>query len=99
MYLGIGDMRHSVELIEYINPPGGQIPLDERNAVGASHLGIIVDDLEALYADLLGKGVQFLGPPVVRPDRTLYARKVCYLQDPDGIWLEFSEGSPELRYS
>ena len=58
VYLGIGDMRHSVELIEYINPPGGQLPLAERNAVGAAHLGIIVDDLEALYADLLGKGVK-----------------------------------------
>ena len=85
-------------MIEYINPPGGKISPTERNAVGAAHLGIIVDDLEALYTELSGKGVESVGPPVVRPDRTLYARKVCYLQDPDGNWLEFREGSPELRY-
>ena len=98
VYLGTGDMRHSIELIEYINPPGGKISPTERNDVGAAHLGIIVDDLEALYADLSSKGVEFVGPPVVRPDRTLYARKVCYRLDPDGNWLEFLEGSPELRY-
>ena len=99
VYLGTGDLWHSVELIQYINPRGDTISPTERNSVGAAHLGIIVDDLEALYEDLSSKGVEFIGPPVLRPDRTLYARKVCYLKDPDGNWLEFLEGSPELRYS
>lgn len=98
VYLGAGDMRHSVELIEYINPPGKKISPVERNDVGATHLGIIVDDLDGVYQELSAKGVEFVGPPVTRPDRTLYARKVVYLQDPDGNWLEFLSGSPELRY-
>ena len=90
-------MRHSVELIEYINPPGSKVSPIERNAVGAAHLGIIVDDLEALYADLSSKGVEFVGPQVVRPDHTLYACNICYRHDPDGNRLESLEGSPELR--
>lgn len=98
VYLGTGDLKHSVELIQYINPPGGKISPTERNAVGACHLGIVVDDLDAVYEDLSGKGAQFLGPPVVR-ESNIYGRKVVYLQDPDGNWLELLEGSPVLRFA
>ena len=98
VYLGTGDMKHSVELIQYLNPPGGTIAPTNRNDVGATHLGIIVDDLEALYQDLSAKGVKFLCPPVDRPER-IYGRKVSYLQDPDGNWLEFLEGAPVFQFS
>ena len=98
IYLGTGDLKHSVELIQYLNPPGGKIAPTNRNDVGSSHLGIVVDDLDAIYEELSAKGVQFLGPPVSRPD-TIYGRKVCYLQDPDGNWLEMLEGSPILRFA
>ena len=47
IYLGSGDMRHSVELIQYLNPPGTTVAMPERHQVGASHLGVIVDDLNA----------------------------------------------------
>ena len=36
VYLGMGDMRHSVELIQYLNPTGGNRALPERNEVGAT---------------------------------------------------------------
>ncbi len=98
VYLGTGDLKHSVELIQYLNPPGGKIAPTNRNDVGSTHLGIIVDDVDSLYRDLSARGVQFVGPPAVRPETTVYARKVCYLQDPDGNWLEFLEGAPVLRY-
>ena len=98
VYLGTGDLKHSVELIQYLNPPGGKISPTERNAVGACHLGIVVDDLDAVYEELSSKGAKFLGPPVVR-ESNIYARKVVYLQDPDGNWLELLEGSPVLRFA
>ena len=44
------------------------------------------------------KGGRFLSPPVTRPERT-YARKICYLQDPDGNWLEFLEGAPIFQFA
>ena len=66
--------------------------------MGATHLGIIVDDLEALYQDLSAKGVKFLCPPVDRPER-IYGRKVSYLQDPDGNWLEFLQGAPVFQFA
>ena len=95
VYLGAGDVRHSVELIQYLNPPGERIEPSERNNVGATHLGIIVDDLDSFYEELSSKGVRFVNPPAVRPNATYpLARKGCYLQDPDGNWLELLERPP-----
>ena len=98
VYLGTGDLKHSVELVQYLNPPGGKIAPTNRNDVGATHLGIVVDDLDSVYQELSAKGVNFLSPPVQR-ESSIYGRKVCFLQDPDGNWLELLEGSPVLRFA
>ena len=55
VYLGTGDLKHSVELVKYPNPVGVKISPTERNAIGACHLGVVVDDLDALYEDLSTK--------------------------------------------
>ena len=92
MYLGSGDMRHSVELIQYLNPTGTPAAMPERHQVGASHLGVIVDDLDAFYAELSSRGVRFVSPPAIRPGAVYpMASKGCYMQDPDGNWLELLE--------
>ena len=92
VYLGPGDVRHSVELIQYLNPPGDVVTLPQRHQVGATHLGVIVDDLDAFYQELSAKGVRFVSPPAVRPGAVYpMARKGCYMQDPDGNWLELLE--------
>ena len=94
-YLGTGDMRHSVELIQYLNPVGDPVVTPHRNRVGTAHLGIIVDDLDTMYRELSAKGLEFVAPPAVRPDAPYpWARKACYLQDPDGNWLELIERAP-----
>ena len=98
VYLGTGDLKHSVELIQYLNPPGGNVAPTNRNDVGASHLGIIVDDLDSVYEELSAKGIKFLSPPIERPG-AIYGRKIVYLHDPDGNLLEFLEGSPILRFA
>ena len=95
VYLGLGDMRHALELLQYLSPVGGPAAPIERNSIGAAHLGIIVEDLESMYRELSAKGVRFANPPAVRPDAEYpWARKACYLQDPDGNWLEFVERAP-----
>ena len=93
IWLGLGDMKHSVELIQYLNPPGRAVAVPGRNDVGAAHLGINVDDLGSFYEKLSGSGIRFLTPPAVRKNASYpQARKVCYLQDPDGNWLELLSG-------
>ncbi len=95
VYLGIGDGKHSVELIQYLNPRGEQIAPTERNAVGAAHLGFIVDDADALCEELSAKGVKFVSAPAVRANaRYPWAHKACYFEDPDGNWLELIERAP-----
>ena len=95
VYLGTGDLRHSVELIQYLNPAGTTAAMPERHQVGASHLGVIVDDLDAFYAELSSRGVRFVSPPAIRPGAVYpMASKGCYMQDPDGNWLELLERPP-----
>ena len=98
IYLGLGDMKHSVELIEYLNPRGDVAPLPDRKDIGATHLGIIVDNLDEFYKELSSKGVKFVSPPVTRPNAVYpMAQKGCYMQDPDGNWLELLEQPPILE--
>ena len=94
-YLGIGDMRHSLELVEYLNPVAVPAARPPRNAAGTAHLGIIVGDLDSIYQDLSGRGVEFVGAPTSRPDAPYpWARKACYLLDPDGYLIELIERAP-----
>ena len=99
IYLGLGDMKHSVELIEYLNPRGSVTPLQNRNSIGASHLGVIVDNLDEFYKSLSSRWVRFVSPPVTRPN-TVYpmAQKGCYMSDPDGNWLELLEQPPHPEH-
>ena len=95
VYLGMGDMRHAVELIQYLEPAGKRAASIQRNDVGATHLGVIVDDLDAFYQRLSKEGVKFVSPPALRPQAEYpWALKACYLHDPDGNLLEFIERSP-----
>ena len=95
IYLGPGDAKHSVELIEYLNPRGNAAPLPERKDIGATHLGIIVDNVDEFYKELSSKEVRFVSPPAIRPDAVYpMAQKGCYMQDPDGNWLELLERPP-----
>ena len=95
IYLGLGDMKHSVELIEYLNPRGNAAPLPERKDIGATHLGIIVDNVDEFYKELSSKEVRFVSPPAIRPDAVYpMAQKGCYMQDPDGNWLVLLERPP-----
>ena len=78
---------HFLEMVQYVNPPPtGRVP-SERNLLGASHLAFFVDDIEQTYRELTGRGAVELNPPAeVAP-----GRKICYLQDPDGNWIELVE--------
>ena len=93
VFLGLGDGRHSLQLIQYAIPGGGRVAPVERSFVGATHLGIIVDDAERAYAELSARGVEFVNPPAFA-DATPWGLRACYLQDPDGNWLELVERVP-----
>jgi lactoylglutathione lyase len=94
-YVGVGT-GHSLELLEYSDPPGAKtanrIPV---NSVGASHAGFLVDDVNGWYEKLRESGVHVTGPPTLRDTEYPWARYAFYFQDPDGNWLEFVERAPK----
>ena len=83
------DGGHILELIEYIRPEAADRPTEERAVIGASHICFDVADIDAVFAEMVANGARELNPPIeVSPGRT-----VCYLQDPDGNWVELIESS------
>lgn len=85
--LNVNDDGHMLELLQYVHPPSADRPTEERAVLGGSHLSFEVDDIHQTYRELLVKGVSIINPPVdVAPGRT-----ACYLQDPEGNWLELME--------
>ncbi len=57
--------------------------------IGAAHLGFMVDDAEKSFKKCMELGGQKLNPVV----KVLDGLKACYLQDPDGNWIELVEDS------
>ena len=75
---------HILELIQYLNPAPAARPSEERNVLGAAHLAFEVEDVEETFRRLEQGGARVMNPPAeLAPGRI-----GCYLQDPDGNWLE-----------
>lgn len=77
----------TLELIQYVSPPGDRSSLSTVN-VGVAHLSFIVADIESEYRRLAGLGVEFISPPVGISEGMNKGGRACYLKDPDGITLE-----------
>jgi catechol 2,3-dioxygenase-like lactoylglutathione lyase family enzyme len=77
----------TLELIQYVSPPGERPSLPTVN-VGVAHLSFIVADIDAEYRRLAGRGVEFISPPVEISEGMNKGGRACYLKDPDGITLE-----------
>ena len=85
--LGVTGGDHILELIQYLNPAPGERSTEERSVIGGSHLSLLVDDIGAAFEGLSANGAQIMNPPTdVAPGRT-----ACYLQDPEGNWIELMQ--------
>ena len=79
-----GEEGNILELIQYLNPIAASRPTTERSVLGGSHIAFYVDDIEQAFQELVSNGGQPLNPPVeIAPGRS-----GCYMQDPDGNWIE-----------
>lgn len=81
----IGNVR--IEFLEYLKPRGNTFTL--RNCdVGATHICLQVDDMDAAYETLVSRGATFNAPPEELTEGSMAGSKWAYLRDPDGIQLE-----------
>jgi catechol 2,3-dioxygenase-like lactoylglutathione lyase family enzyme len=72
-----------LELIEYIAPRTGPAP-HPNNGVGAAHVCIEVEDVDAAVAELREEGIEFLSDPITHESGIRWV----YAKDPDGITAE-----------
>ena len=77
----------SLELLQYLSPPGERISLSTAN-VGVAHLSFVVADIDAEYQRLADQGVRFVSRPVEITEGMNIGGRACYFHDPDGITLE-----------
>ena len=50
-----GESGHVLELVQYIRPPVGERPSEERAVLGASHICFTVSDIEAAFEGAVGQ--------------------------------------------
>jgi lactoylglutathione lyase len=88
-----GAAGHHIELLEYRRPRGTRGDANTCNP-GNGHVAFMVDDLEAIYTALKGRGVRFKSAPVdITHGRNAGGRAV-YFFDPDDITLEMIQPAP-----
>jgi len=77
-----------LEILEYRNVE--KTPVDTRTAnPGTAHLAFFTDDCDALYEELVAKGVRSVNPPVTPTIGPNTGGRAVYMIDPDGIRVEF----------
>jgi len=83
VHMDAGDAR--VELVEY-TPEGEAHPKGQLNQPGATHLGLEVDDLDAVYESLSDDVAT-----IAEPQTTESGTRILFVRDPDGTLVELLE--------
>ena len=78
----------TLELLQYREPPSETVKPLASNSIGASHVGFLVDDIEAKRAELEAKGITFFSDVNVVDEGVLAGWRWVYFADPDGYPLE-----------
>lgn len=85
--LAVPDSAAQLELLEYRG--AGAQPIAPRPVdPGAAHASFWVPNITQLYERLEAGGVPTLSPPMAQTS----GRRKLYASDPDGFWLELTEG-------
>jgi len=77
-----------IELLYFHNPHKKAGQAININNIGCTHIALTVDNLQKLYDDLAGEGIEFNNPPTKSRDGKA---KVAFCKDPDGTFIELVE--------
>jgi catechol 2,3-dioxygenase-like lactoylglutathione lyase family enzyme len=99
--LALGDGR-LLELIEYRHPTGAPRPPSATAAdVGAHHVALLVEDVDAAHEELSAAGVPFTTAPQDVAGGLLSGARTTYCFDPDGLAVELwqpADASPRTDH-
>ena len=90
VFMRLGDDPNSMilDLVQFVDPPAQGQPYATLNNIGICRIAFIVDDIEATYAALVAKGIEFLAPlKRLNGPRGSKIGVMCF-KDPDGTVLE-----------
>jgi len=79
-----------LELLHYVRPVAPalvQLPCDP----GTTHIGLSVQDIDALHDRLVDAGVEVVSGPVALREDGWKAVRCLYAKDPDGVTIELVE--------
>src|SRR6267143_3799268 len=82
---------HKIELLEY-QAPSDRKRVDLRPCdVGAAHVALTVDDLDAVLDAIAASGWKAAGKPQTLQSGPNAGKRVAYVRDPDGTTIEFMQ--------
>jgi len=88
---------HKIEILEYL------APADRKNVtlrpcdVGSAHVALLVEDLDAVLAQIAASGWKAAGKPQTLTAGPNAGKRVVYVRDPDGITIEFMQQAFQQR--
>ncbi len=92
VFVGKPEGEHALELVHFITPPSPEGHL-HRHQLGSAHICFNVTDLAALSEKLKAEGIRFITDPIFH-DTPEGRRGICYIQDPEGNYVEFIQPPP-----
>ena len=82
---------HKIELLEY-HAPADRKQVDLKPCdVGAAHVALTVDDLDAVLSAIATSGWHAAGKPQTLQSGPNAGRRVVYVRDPDGTTIELMQ--------
>jgi len=82
------DGHGEIELVKFHSPPTQTgDPHAPANTPGLRHLAFLVEDIDAVVADLRARGTELVGELVRYED----SYRLCYVRGPEGIIIELAE--------
>jgi glyoxylase I family protein len=86
---------HKIELLEYRGPADRQQQNDRRPCdLGAAHIALAVDNLDAVLERIAAAGWTAAGEPQTLTIGPNAGKRVIYVRDPDGTTIEFMQPPP-----
>ena len=82
---------HKIELLEYLAPADRKRANLRPCDVGSVHVALLVEDLDAVLAQIAVSGWKAAGKPQTLKTGPNAGKRVVYVRDPDGTTIEFME--------
>src|SRR4029077_558777 len=83
---------HKIELLQYRAPADRRLRSEFRPCdVGAAHVALTVDNLDAVVEKIATSGWKAAGTPQTLTTGPNAGKRVLYVRDPDGTTIEFMQ--------